>query len=103
MRHRSGRRAEEDAARLQFVASLNDRSRPDQRLSIAPDDHQVLITEYSRAGTQALDPEFVVKLRTSLEERTEDYSAAEAELRRHRFKMWKFRVNGTTILERKIE
>lgn len=103
MRRRSRRLAEEDAARLRFVASLNDRSRPDQRLSIDPDDHRVLITEYSRAGTQALDPEFVVKLRTSIEEQTEDYSAAKAELRRYRFKMWKFRVNGTTILERKIE
>jgi hypothetical protein len=96
--------ASEDEERARFVASMNDRSPPDQQLSIDPNDRRVLITDYSCEGSQSpLDPEFVARLRKSVEERTGDYSAAEAELRRHQFKKWVFRVNGTTILERRID
>lgn len=103
IRSRSRQLAAEDQGRTRFVASMNERSRPDQRLSIDPKDGRVLITDLSRAGSQSsLDPEFVARLRQSVEERTGDYAAAEAELRRHKFKKWVFRLNGTTILERRI-
>jgi hypothetical protein len=104
IRRRSGRLAAQDQERARFVASLNDRSPPDQRLSIDPEDRRVLITDISRAGSPStLEPELVARLRKSVEERTGDYTAAEAQLRRHGFRKWVFRVNGTTILERRIE
>lgn len=104
VRRRSGRLAAQDQERARFVASLNDRSPPDQRLSIDPEDRRVLITDISRAGSPStLEPELVARLRKSVEERTGDYTAAEAQLRRHGFRKWVFRVNGTTILERRIE
>ncbi len=104
VRRRSGRLAAQDQERARFVASLNDRSPPDQRLSIDPEDRRVLITDISRAGSPStLVPELVARLRKSVEERTGDYTAAEAQLRRHGFRKWVFRVNGTTILERRIE
>jgi hypothetical protein len=104
IRRRSGRLAAQDQERARFVASLNDRSPPDQRLSIDPEDRRVLITDISRAGSPStLVPELVARLRKSVEERTGDYTAAEAQLRRHGFRKWVFRVNGTTILERRIE
>lgn len=103
IRLRSDRLALQDQERTRLVASMNERSRPDQRLSIDPNDRLVLISDLSREGSRLpLDPELLARLRESLEERTGDYTAAEAELRRHQFKMWVFRVNGTTILERRI-
>jgi hypothetical protein len=104
IRRRSRRLAAEDQERARFVASMNDRSWPDQRLSIDPNDRRVLITDYLREGSpSSLDPEIVARLRKSIEERTRDYSAAEAELRRYAFERWVFRVNGATILERRID
>jgi len=104
IRRRSDRLATQAQERSRFVATMNERSRPDQRLSIDPNDRRVLITDLSREGTRLpIDPEFLTRLRESVEERTGDYAAAEAELRRHQFKRWVFRVNGTTILERRID
>ncbi|MFO1207337.1 MAG: hypothetical protein U1E63_16705 [Burkholderiales bacterium] len=104
IRSRSRQNAAEDEERERFVASMNDRSRPDQRLSIDPNDRHVLVTDYSHEGSQSpLDPELLAKLRKSIEGRTGDYTAAEAALRRYQFKKWVFRVNGATILERRID
>jgi hypothetical protein len=94
----------QDQERVKFVASMNARSPPNQRMSIDPNDRHVLIMDMSRRGSSStLDPELVARLRESFEARTGDYAAADAELRHHQFRRWVFRVNGTTILERRIQ
>lgn len=101
IRRRSRLRRAEQAARERFVASLNERSMSDRRHSIDPDNPRVMIVDYSKTMTRALDAAVIDRLRASVENRV-DFDAAESELRHHGFEKCAFRINGEKILERRI-
>jgi hypothetical protein len=90
-------------ARERFVTSLNERSSPDLRHSIDPDDPGRMIVDFSRAVPSAIDGDAGARLRASIESRAQDFSAAVMELRQHGFSKWVFRLNGETMLERRID
>jgi hypothetical protein len=106
IRRRSRAVRAQDAARERFIESLNEDSQPGSRLSIDRDDRRVLITDFTRATDRALDAEQVARLRRSIEQRSDEFAAgaaaAAAELKRHGFQKWVFRINGETILERAL-
>jgi hypothetical protein len=102
-RLRSRKHDAECSARERFVTSLNERSRPDLRHSIDPDDPRTMIVDYSKAVPPSFDGDAGAKLRASIESKAQDSSAAIVELKQHGFAKWVFRVNGETILERRID
>jgi hypothetical protein len=102
-RRRSREQDAERKTRERFVTSLNERSSPDLRHSIDPDDSRTMIVDFSRAVPSAFDTEAAARLRASIESMAQDFSAAVVELRQHGFSKWVFRLNGETMLERRID
>lgn len=105
---RRGRRQRAEAAaaataRERFVATLNAQAGPDQHHSLDAANPRVLVCNYTREASPAVQAEAVERLRSRLQ--STDFSAgeaADAEARSYGFEKWVFRINGETVLERTL-